>query len=201
MNKKISIKEICVISIFTAVTAVLAQIAIPLPFTPIPVSFGMIAIYITGMFLKPSNAVLAQVCYLLIGAVGIPVFGNFRGGITALFGPTGGCLMVYPIMSAIISLTLNSTKSLQAESKQSKIFLYLKASAALCIALCVEYLGGAIWLRATTTTSFYGALGLVCFPFIPLDILKIVFCVAAILPLRSRFMAMNILLLDKPIMK
>jgi len=116
----------------------------PLPFTPIPFSLGMVGVYITGMLLKPSNAVLAQVCYLSSGAVGVPVFGNFRSGIAALFGPTGGCLMVYPIMAAIISLTLNSPKSLQTERKQSKALLYLKTSVALCLAICTEYLGGTI---------------------------------------------------------
>ena len=161
----------------------------PLPFTPIPFSLEMVGVYITGMLLKPSNAVLAQVCYLSSGAVGVPVFGNFRSGIAALFGPTGGCLMAYPIMSAIISLTLNSPKSLQTERKQSKALLYLKTSVALCLAICTEYLGGAIWLTATTTSanSLYGALILVCFPFILFDIVK--------LPFRSRLISMNMLLL------
>ena len=195
MKRPLAVKEICITSIFTAVTVVLAQIAIPLPFTPIPFSLGMVGVYITGMLLKPSNAVLAQMCYLLLGAVGVPVFANLRGGIAALFGPTGGCLMVYPIMAAIISLTLNSPKSLQAENKQSKARLYLKTSAALCIAICMEYFGGAIWLTATTTNSFYGSLALVCFPFIPFDIVKIAFCVVAMLPFRSRLISMNILLL------
>lgn len=195
MKRSLTARELTVISIMAAVTAVLAQIAIPIPFSPIPFSLGMIGVYMTGMLLKPNNAVLAQVCYLLLGAVGVPVFGNFRGGIAALFGPTGGCLMVYPIMAAVISFTLNRPRSLQAENKQSKAILYLKTSVALCIAVCIEYIGGAIWLTATSTTnSFYGALT-IFFPFIPFDIVKIVFCVIAMLPFRSRLMSMNILLL------
>lgn len=152
-KRSIPAREITIIGIFAEITSVLAQIAIPLPFTPIPFSLGMVGVYMTGMFLKPSNAVFAQICYLLLGAVGVPVFGNFRGGIAALFGPTGGCLMVYPIMTDIISLTLNSAKSLQAECKQSKKRLYFKISTVLLIAICIEYLGGAIWLTITSTAS------------------------------------------------
>lgn len=199
IKKSLTVKELTVISIFVAVTAILAQIAVPLPFSPIPFSLGMIGVYMTGMLLSPSNAVLTQVCYLLLGAVGVPVFGNFRSGITTLFGPTGGCLLAYPIMAAIISLTLNSTKSLLAERKQSALPLYLKTSLALFIAICMEYLGGAIWLAitttASTTTSFYGALSFF-FLYIPLDIVKIVFCVITMLPFRYRLMSMNLLLLD-----
>ncbi|MCL2539171.1 MAG: biotin transporter BioY, partial [Oscillospiraceae bacterium] len=56
-KKPLRAKELSVIGIFTAVTAVLAQIAVPLPFTPIPFSFGLVAVYITGILLKPKHAV------------------------------------------------------------------------------------------------------------------------------------------------
>ena len=188
-----SAKEISLIALFTCATAVLAQIAIPLPFTPVPIYFGMVGIYITGMFLKPSNAVYAQLCYLLIGIIGLPVFAGFRGGVGAILGPTGGCLMMYPVMAVIISCALNTTKSLQVETKKSNVALYLKTGIALCLALCVEYLGGALWLAFSTGSSLLSALTLICFPFIPLDIVKIIFCVALMLPFRSRLKAMNLL--------
>ncbi len=193
MNRSLTAKELATTGLFTALTAILAQIAVPIPFTPMPISFGMVGIYMTGMLLRPKSAVLAQVCYLLLGAVGVPVFGNFRGGVGALFGPTGGYLMMYPVMAAIVSLSLNSRVSLQAEKKGSKASLYFKTSVALSCAICAEYLGGTLWLTATTVHSFYGALTVACFPFIPLDIVKIAFCVFAILPFRARLRSMNLL--------
>ena len=196
MKKTLSIKEITVIGVFTAVTAILAQIAVPLPFTPMPISFGLVAVYITGILLKPKHAVLTQICYLLLGAVGLPVFGNFRGGIGALFGPTGGYLMVYPFMAAIVSVALNSSKSRRAEYEQSKKKLLLKSGVSICMAHLFLYLGGTIWLSATTGNTFGAALALAVYPFIPLDIVKIVFCVTAIVPLRSRLLSMNLLMLD-----
>jgi len=196
MKKPLTTRELTTIGIFTAVTAVLAQIAIPLPFTPVPISFGLVAVYITGILLKPKHAVLTQICYLLLGAVGVPVFGSFRGGIGALFGPTGGYLLVYPIMAGIVSMALNSRKSRQSEHMQGKKWLFLKASVSILIAHIILYLGGTIWLSAITENSFQASLALAVYPYIPLDILKIVFCVVAVVPLRSRFLSMNLLMLD-----
>ncbi len=196
MKKSLTAKELTIIGNFTAVTAVLAQIAVPLPFTPMPISFGLVAVYITGILLKPNHAALTQISYLLLGAVGVPVFGNFRSGIGALFGPTGGYLLVYPIMAWIVSVSLNSRKSREAEYRQSKKWLFLKSGVSICIAHIVLYLGGTIWLSATTGNSFQAALALAVYPFIPLDILKIVFCITIIIPLRSRLLLSNLLMLD-----
>ena len=191
-----SAKELSIIAIFAAITAVLAQIAVPLPFTPMPISFGLVAVYITGILLKPRHAAFAQFCYLALGAVGVPVFGNFRGGIGALFGPTGGYLLVYPIMAWIVAITLNNPKSRQAERSQSKSFLFLKTGISICIAHTILYLGGTTWLSVTTGNTFLASLSLAVFPFIPLDIVKIVFCVFVIVPFRSRLSSMNLLMLD-----
>lgn len=196
MKKTLTAREITTIGLFTAMTAVLSQIAIPLPFTPMPISFGLVAVYITGIMLKPKHAILTQICYLAIGAIGLPVYANFRGGIGALFGPTGGYLMVYPIMAAIVSISINSRRSRQLESKKIKKWVYIRSSISITIAHIVLYVGGTIWLSISTGNSFQAALALAVYPFIPLDIVKIVFCVVAIIPLRSRMLSMNLLLMD-----
>ena len=195
-NITFSAKELSIIALFAVLTAVLAQIAMPLPFTPVPISFGLVAVYITGMLLKPRHAVFAQICYLALGAVGVPVFGNFRSGIGALFGPTGGYLFVYPLMAWIVSIALNSPKSRQAELSQSKVYLFFKAGISICIAHILLYLGGTAWLSVTTGNTFVACLSLAVFPYIPLDILKILFCIFVIVPFRSRMLSMNLLMLD-----
>ena len=193
---KFSAKELSLIAIFAAITAVLAQIAVPLPFTPIPISFGVVAVYISGILLKPKHAVFAQLCYLALGAVGVPVFGGLRGGAAALFGPTGGYLLVYPITAWIVSQALNSVKSRRAEHRRGRIFVLLKAAVAMCVSLAVLYLCGTVWLTATTGNTFVASLSLAVFPYIPLDLFKILFCTLAIVPLRSRLLSMSLLMLD-----
>jgi len=196
MKNTLRAKELAMTGIFTALTAVMAQIAIPLPFTPVPISFGLVAVYMAGILLKPKHAILSQVCYLLLGAAGAPVFGNFRGGLAALFGSTGGYLLVYPIIAGIVAVVLNGQKSRQAEKRQHRAMVLIKASVSICVAHILLYLGGTIWLCAITGIDFQAGLALAVYPYIPLDIVKIVFCVAAIVPLRVRFMAMNVLQLD-----
>ena len=190
MKKPLEAKEMTMIGVFVAVTAVSAQIAIPLPFTPMPVSFGLVAVYITGILLQPKQAVFVQVCYVLLGAGGAPVFGNFRGGIGALFGPTGGYLMVYPMMAWIVSMALNSRLSRRMERRQSKAWIILKAGASICAAHMLLYSGGTAWLSATAGISWRAALSLAVYPFIPLDIVKIAFCVVVAVPFRSRMLPM-----------
>lgn len=195
-KKQLTTREIITVGILTTVTAALAQIAIPLPFTPMPISCGLVAVYISGILQKPHLAVLTQVCYLLLGAAGVPVFGQFRGGMGALLGPTGGYLIVYPVMAGIVALALNSQKSRAAERRQSKKWLYAKAGIALLVAHTIIYLGGTTWLSVSTGTPFSAALALAVYPFIPLDIVKLVFCLMVIVPLRSRMLSMGLLAID-----
>ena len=191
-----SIKEITLIAIFTAATAVLSQISFPIPFSPVPISFGLVAVYIAGILLKPRHALTAQLCYLALGAVGAPVFSSFKGGISALIGPTGGYLAVYPIMALLVSCALNSKRSRAAEKTQPKWTLFVKALVSMCIAHILLYMGGTIWLSLSTGSTFTASLSLAVIPYIPLDLVKIAFCTMAIVPLRGRLSAVGVLDLD-----
>lgn len=187
------VKDICLIGVFTALNCVLAQISIPLPFTPIPLSFGVVAVYLAGIMLRPRCAFLSQLCYLLLGSVGLPVFHNFQGGIGALFGPTGGYLFVYPFMALLISLALNRKNVLPPDSGYARARLVLRTYTALSAAILLCYGCGSLWLGATTNTAFSQALALGAYPFIPMDALKISLCAIGLLPIRERLARANLL--------
>ena len=180
-RNRLSIQDLCLIAIFAALTAILAQIAIPLPFSPVPLSFGMVGVYFSGILLRTRCAVLSQICYLFLGAVGLPVFGLFRGGIGMLLGPTGGYLMVYPIMAGIVAATLNNSRAIQSRKTM------IRGAIAICAAHLVLYLGGTIGYHHSGQ-YICGRLGLAVIPYIPLDIVKIVFCVGAGSPIRNRLL-------------
>ncbi len=72
--------------------AILAQISIPLPHSPVPITGQTIGVVLVGGLLGAQRGVLAVLCYLFEGAIGIPVFAQFKGGIHILIGPTGGYL-------------------------------------------------------------------------------------------------------------
>src|SRR5690242_3764504 len=78
-------------------TALAAQVAIPVPGSPVPITGQTFAVLLTGMLLGPSRAFLAQALYLAEGALGLPVFAGAAAGAAKLFGPTGGYLFAFPL--------------------------------------------------------------------------------------------------------
>ena len=96
-------KAMTLCALFAALTAVCAQISIPLP-GGVPLSLSVAAVYSTGLLLAPGWAAASQVVYLLLGAFGMPVYAGFSSGMGVLFGPTGGYLFVYPLMALAVSL-------------------------------------------------------------------------------------------------
>ena len=188
-------KEITLIGIFAAITAILSQITLPLPFTPVPLSLSLVAVYTAGILLKPQHAVLSQLCYLLLGAIGLPIYAGFRGGFPALLGPTGGYLMAYPIIAGIVSWGINSKPSQNLE-KSTGNSLYVKSFALMLLAQFILYMGGTLWFSLVTGNTFSASLVMAVYPFIPLDGLKIAFCTAIIIPFRSRMLKLKILMLE-----
>lgn len=174
-------KELCLAALFTTITIVCAQIVIPLPFTPLPVSFGLVAVYLSGLLLSPKCAIASQLVYLLLGAVGLPVFGGFQGGIGRLLGPTGGCLIAYPVMAAVISFLLkNSGRNVPKRAT------YITAFVGVSCALVIEYTFATLWLSFTMGITLVEASLLTVVPFVIVDIAKLLFVVLGFVPLRER---------------
>jgi biotin transport system substrate-specific component len=95
-------------ALMAAVTAVAAQIAIPLPFSPVPFTLQVLVVILSGLLLGPRHGALAQVVYVLVGAVGVPVFAQFSGGLGVVLGPTGGYILSYPLSAAIAGLATHA---------------------------------------------------------------------------------------------
>lgn len=153
------------IALFAAVTAVLSQISIPLPFSPVPITFSIVAVMLAGGLLSPSQALLSQIVYLLIGAVGAPVYAGLRGGIPVLFGPTGGYLMAYPLMALGIAIVVK-----HARHKLSALLISMLGALLICYSL------GTPWLAYTAGLSLKAALMAGVVPFVALDVIKAISC-------------------------
>lgn len=182
---RLRIHDITRIAIFAALTCVLSQIIIPLPFTPVPLTMGLLAVFITGALLPPKGAVLAQTVYLALGIIGLPVFHGFTGGFTRVLGPTGGYLMVYPLMALCISLSVAlSDRKSGTTSFSMKLAFYCLGGHLMALLVC--YGVGTLWMCVYSSISFMEALPLAVLPFIPLDIVKGIFCVFCVLSVRGR---------------
>ena len=106
-NQKIKTKQMVLIALMTAVTCVLGPLSIPLPFSPVPISLTNFAIFLAIFVLGMKNGTISFVIYLLLGAVGVPVFSSFRGGLQVLAGPTGGYLIGFIFLALIMGFALD----------------------------------------------------------------------------------------------
>jgi len=86
-----------------ALVALAAQLAVPLPGTPVPMTLQPLAVLLVGGLLGPRLGASSLVLYLLLGAVGLPVFTPVGApGLARLFGPTGGYLLAFPVAAALV---------------------------------------------------------------------------------------------------
>ena len=154
------------VALMAALTAIAAQIVIPI--FPIPFTLQVFAVVLSGLLLGPRYGALAMTVYLLIGAIGAPVFHAFQGGIGHILGPTGGYLISYPIAAAVAGLAASAAASGTRR----------KALWTSCLAgtggLIVIYAFGATWLMVLSQLPLAVALVQGVLPFVLFDLLKIV---------------------------
>ncbi len=153
------------VALMAAVTAVAAQIAIPI--FPVPFTLQVLAVILSGLLLGPRYGALAQAVYVLVGAVGVPVFAEFRGGLGVILGPTGGYLVSYPVAAAVAGVAAGAARS--ASRRRAFLTGFLWG----CAGLGVIYVFGATWLSVVTDLPFAAALAQGVFIFVPLDLIKV----------------------------
>lgn len=152
---------------FAAAVAAASQIAIPLPFTPVPITLQPMLVILAGMMLGPVAGVSSMVLYLAAGAAGLPVFTPVGApGLARFFGPTGGYLLAYPAAAYVAAVLAQRLPSLRGR--------WLAGVAGIA----VIYLGGIAQL-AVLNASVGRAIALGVTPFAALDIVK-AFIAAAI---------------------
>ena len=171
--KKDSIRNITVTAMFVALTIVLSQIAIPLPFTDVPLSLATLAVFLSGAVLGPARGAVAQGIYVVMGLAGLPVFANFSGGFARVLGPTGGYIWGYIVAALFIGLII---------SKAGRRFWAYPAAMVTGLAGC--YALGTAWYMIYAQIDLWAALALCVVPFLVGDAIKIV--LASVLAYRLR---------------
>ena len=138
-----------------AIIAALAQIIIPIG--AVPITLQTFAVGLVAAILKPREATLAATLYLILGAIGLPVFAGGGGGLQSFFGPSAGYLLAYPFFAFITS------KLTHAETPIWKIFV------AFVLGDALVFIGGILSLHFLGKMAAV-AVGLT--PFIIPDLLK-----------------------------
>lgn len=159
-RSKLSIQDLCMTGVLTAVIVIMAQISIPMPLG-VPMTMQTFAITLAAVVLGAKPGGLATLIYILLGAVGLPVFAGFAGGFSHFVGPTGGFLISFPIMAFIIGLGIDYRKKFKGAFVT---FLVLGTVA--------NYVIGVVMFCALTRSTVAVGLSACVLPFIPTAILK-----------------------------
>jgi biotin transport system substrate-specific component len=171
-DHKTSLRGMVYASMFGALTAVGAYIAIPLP--PVPITLQTLFVSLAGALLGGYLGAMSQVVYILLGAIGLPVFAGGKAGAGVLLGPTGGYLIGFVAGAWVIG------KLTALRQKPGLIWLIGAMSAGIALV----YALGLLQLMIVARLSFAKALAVGLLPPLPGDILKII--VAALICLKVR---------------
>ncbi|MBX5474343.1 MAG: biotin transporter BioY [Thermoleophilia bacterium] len=155
----------------TALIAGAAQVSIPLPFTPVPVTGQTFAVLLVGAGLGTLRGGASGLLYLLLGLVGAPVYADGHHGLAVITGATGGYLVAFPLAAALSGRL--------AERRWDRRFS--SAVGAMLTGNVLVYLVGLPWLSVSLGTGLERTLELGLYPFVPGDLLKL-YLAAALLP-------------------
>ena len=173
-------------AIMTAVMCILAPLSVPIG--PVPVSLGTLVLYFSVVILGTQSAFISCVLYLLLGAVGLPVFTGFTGGLAKVAGPTGGYMLGYLFLILTSGIFIDRfAGGLSGTKKKAAIFI------ALAIGTAVLYAFGLAWFCKISGMTAGAALAVTVYPFIPLDVLKMILASAAGPMIRDRLKQAGVL--------
>ena len=163
-KKVFTVKELTFTAMFAALLAVCSWIAIPLT---VPITLQTFAVFAAIALLGTKCSFTAISVWILLGAVGVPVFANFKHGIAVLQGPTGGYILGFLLCPLVVGL-------IRKLSGKFSDHIAVKAAAMLA-ALIVCYAFGTAWFIVvyTENISVIAALELCVIPFVLFDVIKI----------------------------
>lgn len=180
MEKKLTTYQMAVTALMAAVMCVLGPLTVPIG--AVPISLANFVICLTAWLLGPKFGTLSVAVYLCIGLVGVPVFSGYGAGLAKLAGPTGGYLVGYLLLALIGGLFIEKSNG---NPVVSGIGLVLGDAAC--------YVLGTAWFVFQMQCELGYALSVCVYPFIALDLAKIVVsCVVGAL-LRKRLVQAGVL--------
>ncbi|HET9001491.1 MAG TPA: biotin transporter BioY [bacterium] len=162
-----STRDLTLIALFAALTAVCAQVSVAVPFfSSVPFTLQVFAVLASGAVLGSRRGFLSQVVYLLLGAAGAPVFARFHSGAQVLVGPTAGYLWAFPIAAYLAGWGDDAWRAPAARSGRA---VWLRLAAGL---VCIYVFGAAGLVATGTVPTPARAIQVGVVPFLPFDVVK-----------------------------
>jgi biotin transport system substrate-specific component len=135
--------------------------------------------------LTPREAVIAVAGYLVLGAIGLPIFSAFRGGPGVLFGPTGGFLIGFLVAMLLLWLLRSVLPAKISDPRVAGVKAYLALDIVAIVLAIITYHGfGLAWFSFSTGTELVAAFALCTLPFLIPDTIKSVVALTFAQPIR-----------------
>ncbi len=154
-------------ALLIALLCISAYIIIPMPFSPVPIVLTNLVLALIAYILSPRDTFITVLAYVMIGAVGLPVFAGGQGGFGILVGPTGGYiwgfLMAYPLLSFV---------------KGDRYNFWRYTLTGIFVVIPIVYIMGMAGLMFELKISMYKAFMVGVLPFIFVDVVKIILAAA-----------------------
>jgi biotin transport system substrate-specific component len=163
--KRKTLTSLTLTALFAALIAAGTFMAIPLPFSPVPVVLQNLFALLAGLLLGPFRGGAAVGLYLVAGALGAPVFAGAAGGIVRMLGPTGGFLAGY-------LLTALSAGFIAGNPRPDRLTSRRRIILAVAAGLLIEYIPGLLWLKRSLDLSWARTFAAGFFPYLIGDALK-----------------------------
>ena len=156
-----SVQKLVLCAMMAAITAVCAQVAIPIG--PVPINLAMLPVFVAGGLLGAGAGAVSQTVYLLVGLLGVPVFSGFSGGPGVVVGPTGGYILGYLVAAFVTGFAVD---------KWGEKLWVIAGAMVVGLALCYTF--GTLWYLILTGKGLVPALMGCVVPFLPGDAAKII---------------------------
>lgn len=158
---QLNTRDLTKISLLLALTCVASYISIPIPLSPSPISAVTLILNLAAFLLSPLQTFIMIAAYILLGAIGLPVFSGGTGGLTMLVGPRGGFYLGFLVAYPLISYFCGQFRS---------FWRYFIVS--IFVGIPVTYIGGVSGMMYFLHLNLWAALTAGAFPFIFGDVIK-----------------------------
>jgi biotin transport system substrate-specific component len=173
-STKMTVLTITRVALCAAVICVLGPLSIHIPISPVPITLGILGIFLAVYINGWLYGTLSVLIYLLIGFAGVPVFSDFSAGMTKLGGPTGGYLLGFIPLALLAGFFISKF--------EKKIPLHILG---MILGTIVCYAFGTAWLAVSLNLTFPAALMAGVVPYIPADLAKMAIAIGIGIPVRN----------------
>ncbi|MDN3954548.1 biotin transporter BioY [Sporolactobacillus laevolacticus] len=178
------LKNLILCALFAAITAILAQVNIPLPV--IPISGQTLAVGLTATILGSRYGTLSMLVYAGLGAIGLPVFAEMNGGLGVILGPSGGYIIGFIVTAFVTGFILERTA-----------FNTPMAIVANIVGMIVTLVIGTVQLKFVLDLSWAKALAVGVYPFIVVGVIKALIASIVGIQVRQRLTKFGLLKTSK----